>query len=123
MVRLYPDIIVATAINNQRKLYLEFEKKIPNTIYLNIGHLLDLQDLFLHFDFMETPVVGYESQWGIDDYERYFVGFPEYFICSSMGVWMVKDSIIKEFDYNKILSNVYSTDVLKKLGLLKDERS
>lgn len=120
MVRLYPDIIVATAINNQRKLYIELEGKLPDEINLNIGNLLDLQDLFLHFDFMETPVVGYEGkQWGIDDYERYFAEYPKYFICSSWGVWIAKESIVKDFNYNKILSNIYSMDVLKKLGLFK----
>ena len=120
MVRLYPDIIVATAINNQLTLYKTFESKVPLELYLNIGHLLDLQESISQFGFSDTPMIGYESgSWNIDDYEKYFDSFSKYFICSSYGVWLVKSEVLKEFDYRKILEYGYTADVLKKLGLLK----
>ena len=111
-IRLYPDIIVATEINNIRNLNVILNNTEPDNIVLSIGKLLYKQKSYNQF--------GINEYWGVDDYVKYFENFPTYFNRKTDDLWEVRFDLIKDGNsamYTKILIHGYSSDVWKKFGL------
>lgn len=83
-VRLYPDIIVAAEINNERRFAQmlrrqEGSDKRVSEVNITIDGCLEHQKVYKHIG-IRNVFVGFEGkEWDRWDYEVYLSRFPQYF--------------------------------------------
>ena len=99
-IRLYPDIVVATAINFSRKFALQNRDLNKfNKVRLDINRCLYLQEEYTHI-VITNVFIGFENKkWTKKDYEEYISSFKKGFIYICPGIYEV--DLIELLDIEK----------------------
>lgn len=121
-VRLFPDIIVASEVNNLVKFY---DDLTITSFEIPFSRLIDLQEDYKHWG-ISNVFIGYDDiDWCISDYKSYFERLPKIFTEYSNGYVVNLDFIqgVNKKDIAKVICNklliqsAYSPKILKAFGL------